>query len=1325
MADAIPPVVETTEGGVRGTAQDGFLVFKGIPYAAPPVGPRRWLPPDPPAVRSAVLEAQAFGPACPQPPYPGVQATSEDCLTLNIWTPDVSGSHPVLFWMHGGAFVQNWGGNRLTDGAALARRGVVVVTINYRLGVLGIFAHPALSAERPAGPLANFALMDQLAALRWIKKNIPRFGGDPGNVTISGSSAGATSSLFLMTSGASGGLFHKVIAQSGGAREDVIDLAAEEKAGSAFGLTLGVPADASPAAAAALRALPVATITTANGLWEGPSLPPLATKPIVDDRAASTEDDANAIIRGTPNDAFVPGGSILAPAAFLIGSADGESCGRSCPQGALTSIAPRGAFAADLERAAAVAATGARTYVYYFRFVPSRSGESADHGASLPYTFGATISRDPEANRISSLMMDYWVSFMKTGFPAGASGPAWPAYDPREPKSMVFSNADEGGVAVLPIAGAGGSAPPAPASTDVLTVETTIPLPSAPHSLYYNPSENKVYSANPDANSVTVVDGATNQVLATLSLPKGPRAFGHDSHNGRVYTANYYANNLSVIDAKTDRIVATIPSGGAPRDLVYNPVERKIYCANESTDDVTVIDAERMAVIATVAVGKAPRVLSYNPTNSTVYTANSQSSNITVIDGRTDRAIATVSAGRVPKSIVHNPKNRKVYVSNYGGDSVTIIDAATQQVRRTISVGNGPSELFYDAEKNLVYCALIADPGPNRGSDSVVAIDGESDEIVKTIRAEDEPMAFASLSSPHLLFWLNEWSDSISVIDGAAGDVLQVVKVGRQPVDIAANPVRRRLYVGNGLGKSITVLRCISSRYCPQTAEPPVAPRLAGVVNAAGGRAGVIAPNAYYSLFGSNLGSAGGAVSVYDTTGRERLGATVFTSPGQVNFRTPPDQPLGASVIKFIREDGATALLNATTAAVDPGVFAVVFATGPNAGQRPANDRPARVGDILSIYGTGLGPAAGTAIVLFGGVRVVPSYAGDAPGLPGVNQVNFTVPAGAAQGSVPVSLTVGGMASNPVPVIVAGGGAAPYPSGLSEAVMTVDGVVRRYLVHVPAGLVGAPRALVFVLHGGGGEGVGVAQTGAHPLSVFREVADRERFVVVYPEGRTGGDGNPSWNDCRSDNRVGSSADDIAFLSALIDKVRNEYQLPRSRVFMAGGSNGGQMTQSFAAHRPEMVAAIATSSANLPQNPKPGRCTDGVRGPMPALITHGASDPAMPFAGGCVANLGGVCNRGVVISAEETVRRWLEQNGLAEAKPAQSVVDIDSRDAGPANRFYYPGPAPFEWWRLDGAGHTVPSIKVRVPPSAAAGRQNNDIEFAEAAWAFFGSLLPAQ
>jgi polyhydroxybutyrate depolymerase len=301
--------------------------------------------------------------------------------------------------------------------------------------------------------------------------------------------------------------------------------------------------------------------------------------------------------------------------------------------------------------------------------------------------------------------------------------------------------------------------------------------------------------------------------------------------------------------------------------------------------------------------------------------------------------------------------------------------------------------------------------------------------------------------------------------------------------------------------------------------------------------------------------------------------------------------------------------------------------------------------------------------------------------------------------------------------------AGPYPKGLSEATITMDGVERRYLVHVPTDLSGPPRALVLVLHGGGGEGLGVAEIGRHPLSVFREVADRELFIAVYPAGLIGRDGNPSWNDCRSDNRAGSTADDVAFLAALINKVRNQYFLPRSRVFMTGGSNGGQMTLAFAAQRPDLVAGIATSSANLPRNPAPGRCTTGAGEAVPALMSHGTADPAMPYLGGCVANLGGACNRGVVISAEDTAARWREQNGLARVEPEKSTVDLDSRDPGPADRFFYPGPAPFEWWQLDGAGHSVPSVRVRVPPSAASGRQNNDVEFAEIAWAFFWALLP--
>ena len=804
---ADPLVVETSEGPVRGAMQGDVLVFKGIPFAAAPVGPRRWLPPAPPPARSSVLDALAFGPACPQPRYPGIEVTSEDCLSLNIWTPATSGSHPVLFWMHGGAFLVNSGGNTRFDGTALAQRGVVVVTVNYRLGVMGIFAHPALTAERPAGPLGNFALMDQLAALRWVKQNIAGFGGDSQNVTISGSSAGATSSLFLMTAGPSGGLFQKVIVQSGGGSEAVLDFSQEEAAGSSFGQNLGVPADASAATAAALRALSAESITMANGHWDGPSVPPLAVKPIVDDSEASAEDDANAIIRLTLNDAFVPGGAFLTPAAFLIGSTDGESCGQGCPQGPISSIAAKGAFATDLDRIRAVAATGAKTYLYYYRFVPGKPGESADHGASVEYTFGTATRGDPDAVRISDVMIDYWVSFMSTGVPSSGDGPQWPVYDPEQPDAMVFANAEEGGVSVVSVLPSGVVPPP---TSQPVTVEATIPLPSAPHSLFYNPVENKVYSANIQANSITVVDGATNQVLATLPVPAGPRAFGHDWNEGRIFSANYYADNLSVIDTKTDRVVATVPTGGKPRDLVYNPAHRKLYCANETTNDVTVVDGGTLAVIATVPVEHTPRVICYNPTNNTVYCANSASSSVTVIDGATDRAVATVKVGNVPKGIVHNPKNGKLYVSNYGSDTVTVIDAATNTVRGTISVGDGPSGIFYDPTSNKVYCGIIGEPGPGNRADSVVVIDGATDQIVKTLVAEDEPTAFDVLPGPNLLAWINEWSDSVSVVDGMSGSVLQVVEVGRQPVDIVANPLQNRLYVGNGLGKSITVLRAES-----------------------------------------------------------------------------------------------------------------------------------------------------------------------------------------------------------------------------------------------------------------------------------------------------------------------------------------------------------------------------------------------------------------------------------------------------------------------------------------------------------------------------------
>lgn len=301
-------------------------------------------------------------------------------------------------------------------------------------------------------------------------------------------------------------------------------------------------------------------------------------------------------------------------------------------------------------------------------------------------------------------------------------------------------------------------------------------------------------------------------------------------------------------------------------------------------------------------------------------------------------------------------------------------------------------------------------------------------------------------------------------------------------------------------------------------------------------------------------------------------------------------------------------------------------------------------------------------------------------------------------------------------------GAPGYPVGLTTQTIQSGGVTRQFRIHVPPALQ-APRAIVFVLHGGGGLGMGVADTGAHPLSVFRPVADREGFVVVYPGGLPAPSGDVGWNDCRSDNFNGSSADDVRFLADLVDLIKSTYGLPSTRVFMAGGSNGGLMSFAFAFNHPQRIAAIAVSSANLPENPKSGACTSGLQQPLPVLMTHGTLDPQMPYGGGCVADFGGACLRGRVTSAQATRNWWLTLNGLASAQPTETVIERSANDAGPANRFVYAGARPVQWWRLDGAGHSAASRTVLIPTTVDNGAQNRDIEFAEVAWEFFASLLP--
>ena len=216
------PVVHAPVGAVEGQAEGAVDAFKGIPYAQPPVGAARWAPPKPVADWHDVRKATAFGPACVQPPSPPGNLygdtpprMSEDCLSLNVWAPKAAKKAPVFVWIHGGALTTGSSSESVYDGAKIARQGgVVVVSINYRLGVLGWLAHPALSAESPQGLSGNYGLLDQIEALRWVQRNIASFGGDPANVTIAGESAGGLSVMYLMASPPARGLFAKAIAES-------------------------------------------------------------------------------------------------------------------------------------------------------------------------------------------------------------------------------------------------------------------------------------------------------------------------------------------------------------------------------------------------------------------------------------------------------------------------------------------------------------------------------------------------------------------------------------------------------------------------------------------------------------------------------------------------------------------------------------------------------------------------------------------------------------------------------------------------------------------------------------------------------------------------------------------------------------------------------------------------------------------------------------------------------------------------------------------------------------------------------------------------------
>jgi len=461
------PVVQTSSGPVQGVVTDGIQRFQGLPFAAPPVGPLRWRPPQPTASWTEPRDASRPGAVCIQPPSggdPGVGPgpVSEDCLTLNVFAPSASAERlPVMVWIHGGGYNNGSGTAALYDGGALARRGVVVVTLNYRLGRLGFFDHPTLAAERSGGePAGNYGVMDQIAALEWVKTNIAAFGGDPDQVTVFGESAGGVAVTQLMVAPAAQGLFHRAIVQSGLGRQKSARLAEDRPArpsaqtlGSLFARSAGL---GDTATAQALRDLPAEALL----------------------RPAPTFFSDNAVVDGlvVPEDvveAFEAGRQVRVPLIIGTNSAefwwirphDPSAYGRV--DDALTPSefeALRAAYGgwegysrdivSDMifnEPARHLARLHARagqpTWLYRFDVVQASNPEpsgGATHASERPYVFDNlhTVGRPLQArdHQAASDMASYWTEFARSGDPNGSGRPAWPDFRTAADQLLEFTN---------------------------------------------------------------------------------------------------------------------------------------------------------------------------------------------------------------------------------------------------------------------------------------------------------------------------------------------------------------------------------------------------------------------------------------------------------------------------------------------------------------------------------------------------------------------------------------------------------------------------------------------------------------------------------------------------------------------------------------------------------------------------------------------------------------------------------------------------------------------------------------------------------------------
>jgi len=488
LAQAIPPA-RVESGLLQGTVEDGLAVYRGVPFAAPPVGDLRWREPRRPLPWTGVRAASEYGRACMQsnPAIANLPPPSEDCLFLNVWTPDVHASQrlPVMVWIHGGGFVAGTPAEQLYHGEWLAKKGVVIVSVSYRLGVFGFLAHPQLSAESAHHTSGNYGLLDVIAGLEWVRKNIAAFGGDPGRVTIFGESAGAIAVSQLCASPLAKGLFQAAISESGGSfgpvraaggpGENMQPLQVAEQDGRAWAQSLGA------SGLKELRAMPAERLLGAAQRQRGLSWPVVDGWVIPDDQfklyQSGRYNDVPVLI-GYNSDEGATFGIPASQNAYV--QSVHERYGRFADK--LLIAYPGGESPAakktarDLTRDAAFGwqtwswarlqtQTGkSRVFLYYFDEHPSypalspRAGFGTPHSEELPYVFRQLREHNrpaptPQDEALSAMLRTYWTNFARTGDPNGPHLPKWPNFSDSAPQVLHIAAAHTGAAPVVNEAG--------------------------------------------------------------------------------------------------------------------------------------------------------------------------------------------------------------------------------------------------------------------------------------------------------------------------------------------------------------------------------------------------------------------------------------------------------------------------------------------------------------------------------------------------------------------------------------------------------------------------------------------------------------------------------------------------------------------------------------------------------------------------------------------------------------------------------------------------------------------------------------------------------